>query len=486
MARLCTLPNFNECTVRGETGCCEVVRTATACPPSYTLCEHEGDKVHEEALYLQEVGYRFGCCPIGFSCLPRPSCVGYVEVQPSISVSTFLTVIVVTITQAGTTQTVVLSDTVTIGNQTSADEERSSPAGPVSTETLTMATEPHVTSTEPYSSSLITVIATRTLHSGSVFPTYLPKLNLGQPVQANENNRQGGGGSGLQTGAVAAIVVTSSLIGVFLVAISIRIWRKRKQRMTVLSSRLQDNDRIGPLELASNGPDSGPLVTGYNVAELEVDDLLISNPVRQVAVYKAELSAAPVPMELAADGVRTGSMCPEMLQVRTSEAITQQSILLLYIRGDWDTAVLWVKGHKGIPGNEAADEAARVSTALQIEPEMITEAGLRQGGRRERAVERSRLGLSYKPLERLGHMTGRLAGLLWGKGLRAWRWHIGEEDGPECRWCGEKEETIRHVLDECRVWRRRWPGGEEHVREPPRGEGGKEDPLKKLVEMLGE
>ncbi|KAF8471059.1 hypothetical protein BDZ91DRAFT_717549 [Kalaharituber pfeilii] len=89
--------------------------------------------------------------------------------------------------------------------------------------------------------------------------------------------------------------------------------------MAALSSQLQDNDHIGSLQLASNGPDSGPWVTGYNVAELEVDDLLISNPVQEMAVHKAELSATPIPMELAVDGAGTGSMSPEMLQVWTSE-----------------------------------------------------------------------------------------------------------------------------------------------------------------------
>ncbi|KAF8461551.1 hypothetical protein BDZ91DRAFT_798040 [Kalaharituber pfeilii] len=149
--------------------------------------------------------------------------------------------------------------------------------------------------------------------------------------------------------------------------------------------------------------------------------------------------------------------------------------------------VLLVKAHRGIAGNEAADEAVRVGTALQRAPEVVTEAGMRQRGRRERAGERNRLELAYRPLERLGHLTGRLAGLLGGKGLRAWRWQIGEGDGPECRWCGEEEETTRHLLGQCRVWRRRWPGGEDHVRRPPRVEGeGGEDPLMRLMEMLGE
>ncbi|KAF8460193.1 hypothetical protein BDZ91DRAFT_799105 [Kalaharituber pfeilii] len=97
-------------------------------------------------------------------------------------------------------------------------------------------------------------------------------------------------------------------------------------------------------------------------------------------------------------------------------------------RGDRDTAILWLKGHRGIPGNEEADKAARIGTALQDEPDMVTEAGLRQRAKRERASERNRLNLSYRPLERLVRATGRIAGLLGGKGLRAWRWQIGKAD----------------------------------------------------------
>ncbi|KAF8459938.1 ribonuclease H-like domain-containing protein [Kalaharituber pfeilii] len=127
-------------------------------------------------------------------------------------------------------------------------------------------------------------------------------------------------------------------------------------------------------------------------------------------------------------------------------------------RGDLDVAVMWVKAHAGIEGNERADRSAGWGTALQYKAEVVTESGQRQRARGERAEERNRLGMSYRPLEKAGREIGRLAGLLGGKGLRAWRWKIGEGDGPECRWCGEREETTDHLLKECRVWKRRWPG----------------------------
>ncbi|KAF8454103.1 hypothetical protein BDZ91DRAFT_748059 [Kalaharituber pfeilii] len=43
-----------------------------------------------------------------------------------------------------------------------------------------------------------------------------------------------------------------------------------------------------------------------------------------------------------------------------------------------------------------------------------------------------------------------MAGLLGGKGLRAWRYKIDKADGPECRWCGESEEMTAHLLEEYR------------------------------------
>ncbi|KAF8453275.1 hypothetical protein BDZ91DRAFT_802368 [Kalaharituber pfeilii] len=155
-------------------------------------------------------------------------------------------------------------------------------------------------------------------------------------------------------------------------------------------------------------------------------------------------------------------------------------------RGDMDVAVMWVKAHRGIEGNERADRTAEWGTALQYKTEVVTEAGQRQRARRERAEERNRLKIVYRPLERAGREIGRLAGLLGGKGLRAWRWQIGEGDGPECRWCGESDETTEHLLGGCRVWRRRWPGGEEHIRCPPKKREGGRDPIEELLAMLGE
>ncbi|KAF8474092.1 ribonuclease H-like domain-containing protein [Kalaharituber pfeilii] len=153
-------------------------------------------------------------------------------------------------------------------------------------------------------------------------------------------------------------------------------------------------------------------------------------------------------------------------------------------RGDEDVAIMWVKGHKGIKGNESADRAARIGTALQYEEEVITESEMIQQAKRGRAAERDRLGMSYCPLRRLGHRVSKIAGLIGGKGLKAWRHKLGEAGDASCRWCGEGDETYAHLMGECRTWRRRWPGGDEELRRPKESRDG--DPLQGVLDLLEE
>src|SRR5258708_1830373 len=57
--------------------------------------------------------------------------------------------------------------------------------------------------------------------------------------------------------------------------------------------------------------------------------------------------------------------------------------------GTQDTLVAWVKGHKGVEGNEEADKLCREATILGHESEgVVTPAGLRAWSKRVRAEAR--------------------------------------------------------------------------------------------------
>ncbi|KAF8465492.1 hypothetical protein BDZ91DRAFT_794843 [Kalaharituber pfeilii] len=180
-----------------------------------------------------------------------------------------------------------------------------------------------------------------------------------------------------------------------------------------------------------------------------------------------------------ADGYPTHEWPAQIVRDRWEERTTQ---------GDLDIAVLWVKAHVDIQGNTQADKAAKVGTALQYQDEEVTEAGMCQFARAQRASERNRLQLTYRSLQRLAtrHAVATLAGILSNKGLRQWRPRIRRADSPECRWCGKSLENTTHVLNECEVWKRRWPGGEADLRAPPKLEKeGEGDRLKEILEWAG-
>ncbi|KAF8445126.1 hypothetical protein BDZ91DRAFT_853773 [Kalaharituber pfeilii] len=124
-------------------------------------------------------------------------------------------------------------------------------------------------------------------------------------------------------------------------------------------------------------------------------------------------------------------------------------------------------------------------TCLQYQEEVITEAGLKQQAKADRAEERNRLGLSYRPLQRLGHKTATLAGIIGGKGLRAWKHRMGTADSPDCRWCGEEAETTQHILTNCRVWKQKCPRGIDDLRHPKTDKDEDRDKLWELMDWAG-